>query len=328
MVKNFERSAKSPVLSVPLPSQRSSQLGLPLCPTSVLWPCRVPASCPPAAFSPPLDVSLSFPRCFRETFPDPTASPDEDAPQTSWSPSVLLPGPWPTCLPIRASRPHWWPCPPLQRCLHGPWHSPVTNTEQTFNQWLQNESQWKGVRSILCSQPPVSWGGCWWRGVGTCLAAAALPSHPFPGEGLLFFYREPSWPIPLGSTWLCTSPPGQAVLRRHRSWRQDKATKRAGVCLLACDARGWALGWPLQPPSRPPPPALLFPGSSLTSSSLHDRFPSLLPWSGGKDGLFHSFPLATLFQHEQVALRLGEKVQCNFKGWDVPGWKPVSLGYG
>ena len=80
MVKNFERSAKSPVLSAPLPSQRSSQLGLPLCLTSVLWPCRVPASCPPAAFSPPLDVSLSFQRSFRETFPDPTASPDEGTP--------------------------------------------------------------------------------------------------------------------------------------------------------------------------------------------------------------------------------------------------------
>ena len=176
--------------------------------------------------------------------------------------------------------------------------------------------------SLLCSGEGVGgegWGHVWQQQL-------CLPT-PSQERGCCFSNREPSWPFPLGSTWLRTSPPGQAV-RRHRSWRQDKATKRAGVCLLACDARGWASGWPLQPPSRPPPPALLFPGSSLTSSSLHDRFPSLLPWSGGKEGLFHSFPLATLFQHEQVALPLGEKVQCNFKGWDVPGWKPVSLGDG
>ena len=48
----------------------------------------------------------------------------------------------------------------------------------------------------------------------------------------------------------------------------------------------------------------------------------------GGEGRRNWYWLLTLFQHEQVALRLGEKVQCNFKDWDIPGWKPVSPGDG
>ena len=179
---------KEPCPACSPPSQHSSQLGLSLCPRPVLWPCRVSAS--PAAFSPPLDVSL-FPEILQRNLPWPYHFSRLECPPDILITSVILPGPWPTCLPIRASRPHWWLCPALQRRLHGPWYSPATNTEQAFTQCLQNESAVEEA-SFGCWKHPLLSASCVPGSVlvvggGDISDSAALPPHPFPGEGLLFF---------------------------------------------------------------------------------------------------------------------------------------------
>ena len=162
----------------------------------------------PLAVSPPralalqgLSFSSSFlssPRCFplfpeilQRNLPWPYHFSRLECPPDILITSVILPGPWPTCLPIRASRPHWWLCPALQRRLHGPWYSPATNTEQAFTQCLQNESAVEEA-SFGCWKHPLLSASCVLGSVlvvggGDISDSAALPPHPFPGEGLLFF---------------------------------------------------------------------------------------------------------------------------------------------